>query len=379
MKKKLIYIFIILLFIGACITQGVTGNHSNNSFNIQSNDELPNIMLTGYWNPTGLMIAPFSNNTYINPDGWKGENWEELGYNIYSFFPTPGIFNGTLEVDYQDTWNDFWEITDQVHPIAIISFGAGDGPWEIEFNARNLDGWIPDDEFPKQPIPCPPDNTVPKGYVRHSTLPMREIEDAVNAQTSVQAWIDWINDPGAFLCGYIAYLGMWYQATHSDIEESYPCLAAGFIHVKPSVTVADAMEATNITIRETIKYLSHVSNSPETPNISGPSSGNVEVEYMYNANTKDFDGDNVSYLFDWGDGTNSGWIDFVSSGTSINVSHIWTKRGDYEIKVKALDTYGRESDWATLEISMPKSKSINDFNPWVLRLIQRFPILQYFL
>lgn len=42
-----------------------------------------------------------------------------------------------------------------------------------------------DDEPPKQPTPCPPDNTVPVNYVRHSTLPMREIEDAVNAQTPV--------------------------------------------------------------------------------------------------------------------------------------------------------------------------------------------------
>lgn len=174
---------------------------------------------------------------------------------------------------------------------------------------------------------------------------------------------------------------MWYQAIHSDIKESYPCLAAGFIHISSSVTVADAMEVVNITIRETIKYLSHVSNSPEIPNISGPSSGKVEVEYVYNANTQDNDGDNVSYLFDWGDGTNSGWTDFVSSGTSINASHIWTKRGNYKIKVKALDTYGRESDWGTLEVSMPKNKQyfIQPFLRFIENHSHLFPLLRLLL
>ena len=72
------------------------------SYNTKLDNELPNIMLTGYWNPTGQMIAPFSNDTYLNPDGWKGENWEDRGYNIYSFFPTPGSYNGTFDIDYQD-------------------------------------------------------------------------------------------------------------------------------------------------------------------------------------------------------------------------------------------------------------------------------------
>ena len=51
------------------------------------------------------------------------------------------------------------------------------------------------------------------------------------------------------------------------------------------------------------------------------------------------------YLFDWGDGTNSGWIGPYNSGVIVNASHIWTEIGDYEIMVKAHDRR-RETDWS---------------------------------
>ncbi|MHA2431307.1 MAG: hypothetical protein ACXACC_09820 [Promethearchaeota archaeon] len=41
--------------------------------------------------------------------------------------------------------------------------------------------------------------------------------------------------------------------------------------------------------------------------------------------------------------------------------------------------YGAESDWATLEVTVPRSKQINDYNPWISRLIERFPILKLLL
>jgi len=299
------------------------------------------------------MIAPFSNNTYLNPSGWKGANWEGLGYNIYSFFPTPGAYNGTFEVDYQDTWNDFWDITAQLHPIAIISFGAGSGPWEIEYNARNLDSWIDDNEKPYQPTPCPPDDSVPVNYVRHSTLPVQAIENAVNSQTSVFAWVDWDGDPGKYLCEYMAYLGMWYQSLHNNTDDSYLCRAAGFIHVNSGIAIEDAMDATNITIREVIKYLLSFNNPPNPPIITGTINGKAEAEYEYSLTTTDPDNDAIQYYIDWGDGTYEDWFGAATA------KHIWSAEDDYTIKAKAKDTYDAESGWSTLEVSMPKNKAIN--------------------
>jgi hypothetical protein len=62
---------------------------------------------------------------------------------------------------------------------------------------------------------------------------------------------------------------------------------------------------------------------------------------------------------------------------TIKSPHNWTERGIYNIKVKARDMYGAESEWSEpLVVSMPKNKSIDIFNPWLFRLIQRFPILK---
>jgi pyrrolidone-carboxylate peptidase len=349
-------------------------------YNAKLDDELPNIMLTGYWNPTGQMIAPFSNDIYLNPDGWKGENWEDRGYNIYSFFPTPWSYNGTFEIDYQDTWEDFWSIIAQVKPIAIISFGAGGGPWEIEFNARNFNRWANDYEPPHQPTPCPPDNTVPVGYVRHSTLPVQEIEDAVNEQTSINAWVDWEDDPGTFLCGYMAYLGMWYQSIHKN-DDLYPCKAAGFIHVSKKIVLEDAMETTNVTIRETIEYLSCVQNPPETPTITGQKTGKVGEEYEYTFISNDPDNDEIFFYINWGDGQTEKWLGPFESGKSVVVSHNWSFFGIYKIKVMAKDTCGALSDRGTLRVIMPRNRLLT--NTLFLHLLERFqnvfPLLRYIL
>ena len=223
--------------------------------NNQNDFNLRNIMVTGYWNPTGKMIAQFSNNSYLNPDGWKGENWGNLGYNVHSYFPTPDIYNGTFKVDYQDTWNDFWKITSEINPIAIISFGAGSGPWEIEYNARNLINWINDNNPPLKPTPNPPDDSVPLDYERHSSLPVEEISDAINELTSIDAWIDYNGNPGRFLCEYMAYHDMWYQSLHSSETDPYWCIAAGFTHVSGSVSVEQAVLASEIALRVTIDYI----------------------------------------------------------------------------------------------------------------------------
>lgn len=265
-----------------------------------------NIMVTGYWNPTGQMISQFSTDLYLNPGGWKGQDWEGLGYDVYSYFPCPGTYNGTFVVDYQNTSNDFWSITGQLHPVAIISFGAGNGPWEIEYNARNLNSWVDDSSPPYQPTPCPPDSSKPTNYVRHSSLPVQAIADAVNAQTQINAWVDWNGNPGVYLCEFMAYNGMWFQDMHNSSSDQYQCLASGFVHVKNTLALKDCIEAANITIRETIKYIdslrtftiplkqgwnllscpiSPLSKSPEK--LLDSISGRYDIVMTYNASSPD--------------------------------------------------------------------------------------------
>jgi len=123
------------------------------------------------------------------------------------------------------------------------------------------------------------------------------------------------------------------------------------------------------------------SESPSKPSKpEGISIGKSGNEYYYSTSSDDPNGDNLFYLFDWGDLSVEEWFGPFESGVVINISHIWNCEGEYNIRVKAKDTDGYESDWSdSLSVSMPKTMSINKFNLWLFRLIQRFPILEFLL
>lgn len=117
---------------------------------------------------------------------------------------------------------------------------------------------------------------------------------------------------------------------------------------------------------------------PETP--SGPSSGKAGEQYTYTCTATDPDGDQLHYLFDWGNGSDIGWIGPINSGDIVTASHTWAEKADYEIKVKAKDPRGEESPWSDpLPITMPKNKAINPFLLFLERLMERFPILEQIL
>ena len=111
---------------------------------------------------------------------------------------------------------------------------------------------------------------------------------------------------------------------------------------------------------------------PDKP--SGPSTGSPGIEYTYLVQTTDPEGDLIYYTVDWGDGASSGWLGPCKGGDTIPVKHVWNSQGTYQIKVKAKDYYGEESEWSTpLSISMPKESHFNKL--FLLKLLERFPLL----
>jgi pyrrolidone-carboxylate peptidase len=220
-------------------------------------------MVTGYWNPTGQMVRNFSTNTSLNPGGWQGNNWEGRGYDIYSYMPNwSNSFKGDFEVDYQDTSADFWTYTNLTQPIAILSFGAGNGPWEVEHWAHNLgSGWASDGNSPYYPTPSPPDSSLASGEKRYSTLPMEAIASNVrNISGITGAWVDYTNNMGAYLCEYLGYHAMWYQSLHNNSGAADYCAAGGFIHTttvsSPTTTQLNQFRnATEVTLRTLINAL----------------------------------------------------------------------------------------------------------------------------
>lgn len=122
---------------------------------------------------------------------------------------------------------------------------------------------------------------------------------------------------------------------------------------------------------------------PETPfRPNGPTSGKIYREHTFTTSTIDPDENDIYYLFDWGDGYDSGWIGPYISGENAEASNTWSEQGNYEIKVIAQDINGAMSEWSDpLVVSMPKNKqSINPlFLQFLDKFLERFPMLLLFL
>ena len=118
--------------------------------------------------------------------------------------------------------------------------------------------------------------------------------------------------------------------------------------------------------------------APTTPTIEGTQKGENKIDYEYAIFSDDVENDKISYYIDWGDGSNSGWSDYYESGETFEISHNWSKKGNYEIKVKAKDDFnGKESNWAVMEVEMPKSKEIR--NSFLEKIFDLFPRINEYL
>ena len=252
-------------------------------YKINSTKERPKIMVTGYWPPTNEMVRHFSQNNELNPSGWKGENWENSGYDIVSFFPQfdpPNCNNcgqgyGDLEVDYQDFSQDFWTIVNSIRPVGIITFSRGynDMSWELENRVVNRTNWYDDYTAPFIPTPNPPDDSVNNYHVRYNSLPILQIiSDIQRADLGLDPYLDDTN-AGMFLSEFAGYHGVWYKELH-DNDNDFPCYAGGHIHVGAQVNWDIAKEATEISIRALIDHISSFMM------ISGDCNGDGDVNIL---------------------------------------------------------------------------------------------------
>lgn len=122
------------------------------------------------------------------------------------------------------------------------------------------------------------------------------------------------------------------------------------------------------------------SETPSTPSIEGPLYGETGETYSYNIRSIDPEDDDISYIIDWGDNQEEE-LGPNPSGETVTANHIWDEQGIYIIRVKAKDIHNFESDWATLEVSMPKTKPHAD--TLFLRFLENhshlFPLLRHLL
>ena len=128
-------------------------------------------------------------------------------------------------------------------------------------------------------------------------------------------------------------------------------------------------------------YSSYPNNPPETPEILGKRMFKVgeNGQYPYKIFSTDPDGDDLNYIIDWMDGVIEE-IGPYASGENITVKvNIPAEKGTYTLfKIKARDIYGGKSNWAILEIVVPRNRILNNhifleflrnfhlFNEWLI-------------
>ncbi len=113
------------------------------------------------------------------------------------------------------------------------------------------------------------------------------------------------------------------------------------------------------------------------PWIEGTFNGLYGIEYMYCIRDTDyFPGNQLFAFFDWGDGSNSGWMGPYSPGEDICTNHTWKSPGLFHLVIYLKNETGFEYIWR-FATAMPKSRSINCdlISKIITKISIQFPIL----
>ena len=169
--------------------------------------------------------------------------------------------------------------------------------------------------------------------------------------------------------------------SEATVEISHIWNFSGIYHIK--VIAKDIYGAlSEFSPSKKIVIINIDNDPPDKPSCpSGPKIGKTGISYSFSSIAYDPNNDNIYYLFDWDDGTNSDWKGPFHSGQAANISHVWNNKGTYQIKVKVKDVHGEESVWSDpLPISMPKNKVVS---LWLYTFFETnsymFPLLRQLL
>jgi len=114
--------------------------------------------------------------------------------------------------------------------------------------------------------------------------------------------------------------------------------------------------------------------APDSPSITGPHSCKVGESCDFSAQSEDPNEDSIRYYFDWGDGSNSDWTEYLNSGSKVYKSHTYTNKGAYKVKVKVEDIDNMQSEALYTVTITTKEK-----NPRIIQFLQGLPMLKNFI
>jgi C1A family cysteine protease len=341
----------------------------------------------GYWVPNGsaqdrdrmkseiLESGPIVAGVFFTIWDNGPSNIEEWGYTHHSptdFYPYPGPVQGINHLVVLVGWKDDTTITNGGYWIVKNSLSEEwgyDGFFNLEYGSLNIDHssivWV--DYDPTSPVNWVPVAVINGSYQGHVNQGMTfDGSSSFDHEGNVVSYA-WDFGDGA---------------TGSGVTVTHTYTMQGIYGV--SLTVTD--NASNNNTQTVWVYIDKVNHPPSTPKLTGRKNGENGTSYRYTFSTTDPDGDNVQYYLNWGDdywfGGAAGWLGPYKSGQKVTLEKTYPIKGNYTIRVKAMDQYGAKSDWAVLPVTMPISNALPSFGFWewfFVRFPNAFPILRYLL
>lgn len=159
-------------------------------------------------------------------------------------------------------------------------------------------------------------------------------------------------------------------ATYNGTDVVLYCLAGGRSSSAAQVLAGSTYNGTiynmvgGITEWKAHGYPTKKSNqpprAPDTP--SGPTVAVVGIASTFITVATDPNNDTVKYGWSWdGDDIIEEFTTYYPSGTLMSTSHMWLQPGQYEVKVKAVDNVGEESDFSdifSIQVTQPPNPPI---------------------
>jgi len=287
----------------------------------------------------------------ISMDPYPQENSLVCGYVIDSVSGEP-IDDADVNIEWEDyeghsKWNDTYSNSDGYYAINVA---AG----EIKLNiyadeyfyyysewyqiGENETLWINISLDPR-----PPENSKVCGYITDTLtgFPIR------NADVE----LEWKDDEGHSVWNddYSNYNG-YYEISVASGEIQLTVYAEQYYTYQTEWL--EILE--NEILWVNIPLYPTYNDPPEEPNITGEANGKAGKDYDYTFVANDPDFNQIRFFIDWGDNT-SEWTDYQNPGEELIINHTWVEKGTYLVKAKTQDIHMAESNWSTLEVTMPLS------------------------
>lgn len=216
-------------------------------------------------------------------------------------------------------------------------------------------------------------------YVWASVYVDIQLKELDNIGGTVRVRISWVHDPNSYWEGNFTdtYHGYF------SIKSRLSCNSTYFIYIYASYTWPTGFLENEDFAKIITKDRQRIPNQPSIP--TGPTYLKSDEIGNFSGDTTDPDGDQIFYMFDWGEGeNNSGWLGPYKSDQIVKASKSWSiSQGStkiIEVRLKAKDIYGNEGNWSDpLIVKIIKTKSIEYSKLsyfFYNRLIQRFPIFE---